>query len=92
MSDSLPFRKAFALFFRQMSPYVPMDESALRAGGIGPWAALVCIFVGLAVSCVVTLAATWLFLQTISNNLWLFGLVLLVPAFVIVQVPREILM
>jgi hypothetical protein len=76
---------AFALFFRQMSPHVPMDEQALRAAGIGPWAALICIFVGMAVSGAITLGITRIFLQAISNGVWLFALVLFPPAFLLIQ-------
>lgn len=85
MSDPLPFGKAFVLFFRQMSPHVPMDELALRAAGIGTWGALVCIFIGLAASSLVTLVAARLFVQAISNNFWLFGLSLFVPVFLLIQ-------
>ena len=85
MPAPLPFRKAFALFFRQMSPHVPMDETALRAAGIGPWPALICMSVGWTVSCTLTVGATWIFLQAISSNLWLIALILFTPLLLLVQ-------
>lgn len=81
----LPFRQAFALFFRQMSPHVPMDEGALRAAGIGPWEALACMFLGWAVAVAIMIGAMWIFVQAISAGVWLFALVLFVPMLLMIQ-------
>jgi hypothetical protein len=85
MQRPLPFRQAFALFFRQMSPHVPMDERALRAAGIGPWEALLCMLLGLAVAVAITTGAMWMFVQTITNGVWLFALVFFVPVLLMIQ-------
>jgi hypothetical protein len=85
VSDSLPFRQAFMLFFRQMSPHVPLDEAALRAAGIGPWPAIACIFAGLAVATSVTLGVAWWFLQHVSHPSWLLARVLFPAVLVLVQ-------